>query len=319
MEHDLFSVYDYTQMVKCAPRARAYAGALKRYVTPGCTVIDIGAGTGFFSILACQYGAGRVIAIEPNNVIEIAKKSAKTNGCDDRIEFFKGFSQDYKTNVKADIIVSDLRGAMPLYRLHIPAIIDARERLLAKNGILLPQKDTICVALAQVGEADAVYKFLRQPNEYGLDLLDSYETVINSPRWFFSKPEHICPKPQIFTHLDYAAIVDPNVKRELSFPITQPGKVNGLMMWFDAQIAPDLSYSNGPEETERQYRSQFLPFEDELDLEEGDVFKVTLSATLIGGSYVWSWDSHLIKSGSDTSQISFKQSSFLGGLFKNTD
>lgn len=317
MEQDLFSVWDYAKMVACEPRTRPYVQALKRYVKPRSTVIDIGAGTGFFSLLACQYGASRVIAIEPNDEIQLAKEAAKDNGYDDRIEFYKGFSQDYAMDAKADIIISDLRGAMPLYGAHIPAIIDARQRLLKPQGTLIPKRDVIHVALARVDEEYRICNSLRGPNQYGVDMSSSHKGAINSPRWFFSKPEHIVSDTQIFADIKYETVESPNFVKKLSFAIQESGPANGLVMWFDAEIASGLSFSNAPTEPVRQYRSQFLPFESELNLTPEDRVEIKLSAQLIGGKYVWSWDTKLLKAGAASVQSSFKQSSFMGGVWKS--
>ena len=61
-----YSVVDYGCMVQCEPRTSVYAEALRRSITPGCKVIDLGAAFGIFSLLACKYGAGEVVAIEPD-------------------------------------------------------------------------------------------------------------------------------------------------------------------------------------------------------------------------------------------------------------
>lgn len=49
----------------------AYVAGLRQAVTPGCTVIDLGAGPGLFALLACQFGAGHVWAIEPDPSIHL--------------------------------------------------------------------------------------------------------------------------------------------------------------------------------------------------------------------------------------------------------
>lgn len=67
----VYSVSAYGDMITCEPRLSAYAEALRQAVRPGCTVIDLGAGTGIFALLACQYGAGRVTAIEPADAIRL--------------------------------------------------------------------------------------------------------------------------------------------------------------------------------------------------------------------------------------------------------
>src|ERR1043165_9575056 len=104
-----YNVLSYGQMITCEPRMSRYADALRQAVTPGCTVIDIGAGPGIFAMLTCKYGAGNVIAIEPNDSIELLSEFARANGFADRITVFKGLSTDYSPPEKADVIVSDIR------------------------------------------------------------------------------------------------------------------------------------------------------------------------------------------------------------------
>ena len=319
MEQDLFSVWDYAEMVHCEPRTRAYAAALKRHITPGCTVIDVGAGTGFFSLLACKYGAGHVIAIEPNDGIRLARENAKRNGYEDRITFFKGFSQEFEPKVTADVIISDLRGVLPLYKMHIPAIIDMRDRLLSDEGVLLPHKDTIQVALARESEIYKIYDSVVRTNEYGIDLTASYQPLINSPRAFFASPEHLTTKPQIFTELDYRKITSPDISKVLDFTVNKEGLSHGIIMWFDAQIDDGLKFSNAPDQPDRQYRSQFLPFEKPISLSASDRVTIELSAKLIAGNYVWSWRTEVFEGAAMVPKTVFKQSTFFAGLFKTSD
>ena len=89
----MYSVYFYGQMLADTPRLRAYVEALKRSVKPGAVVLDLGCGPGFFALLACQLGARRVYAVEPDDVIQIAHDAATANGYTDKIDFFQSFSQ----------------------------------------------------------------------------------------------------------------------------------------------------------------------------------------------------------------------------------
>ena len=137
----------YGEMVNCGPRMSAYAAALKAAITPGCTVLDVGAGSGIFALLACHYGAGKVIAVEPNDAIDLLTAAAQANGCADRIDVVKGISSDLDGSTRADVIISDLRGCLPLFESHIPAIIDARTRLLAPGGRMIPARDRLRIAM----------------------------------------------------------------------------------------------------------------------------------------------------------------------------
>ncbi|HSE23713.1 MAG TPA: 50S ribosomal protein L11 methyltransferase, partial [Pyrinomonadaceae bacterium] len=87
----MYSVYFYGRMLADTPRLRTYVEALKRSVKPGAVVLDLGCGPGFFALLACQLGARRVYAVEPDDVIQVAREAAVANGYAERIEFFQNF------------------------------------------------------------------------------------------------------------------------------------------------------------------------------------------------------------------------------------
>ena len=88
----MYSVPEYGQMITDTGRLEAYACALEQLIRPSSVVLDLGCGLGVFAILACRLGAARVFAIEPDNVIVLAKEIAAANGVEDRIEFFPQYS-----------------------------------------------------------------------------------------------------------------------------------------------------------------------------------------------------------------------------------
>src|SRR3954447_10840075 len=118
----MYSLHGYGEMIKDARRIELYAQALRRATHPGCVVLDLGTGPGIFALLACQYGAGRVYAVEPADVIQVAREIARANGFEGRIIFFQDRSTRVELPEKADVIVSDLRGVLPHFENHLSAI-----------------------------------------------------------------------------------------------------------------------------------------------------------------------------------------------------
>src|SRR6185503_18642477 len=116
---------------------------LRQVMKSDSVVMDLGSGPGVFALLACKLGARRVYAVEPSNVIGLAREAADANGCADRIQFFEKLSTEITLDEPATIIISDLRGVLPWFQQHIPSMIDARKRLLASGGTLIPQRDTV--------------------------------------------------------------------------------------------------------------------------------------------------------------------------------
>ena len=75
----VYSLYGYGEMIADRVRMNAYAEALRQTVKPGSVVLEIGTGPGIFAILACQLGAGRVIAIESDEIIQVARPFHECN------------------------------------------------------------------------------------------------------------------------------------------------------------------------------------------------------------------------------------------------
>ena len=305
-----YSVTSYGDMITSEPRMPAYAEALRQAVTPGCTVIDLGAGTGIFSLLACQYGAGTVTAIEPADAVLLLRETAEANGCADRISIVQGLSTEHVPPQKADVIVSDIRGTMPLFEHHIATIVDARERLLAPGGTLIPMRDTLRAALASHPEGYSPCEEPWQRNPYELDLRAGHRHAVNSGSKVFLQPEQLLSASAELAVLDYRTISSPNMSGKVVLQAERDGTAHGLVVWFDAELAPGIGFSNAPGQPKLVYGQSFFPFEQPLTLASGDRVEATIKANLVDGAYVWSWNSRLFRGAADKPELSMRQSSF---------
>lgn len=284
-----YGVGDYGDMVAPGPRIEAYAQALREHVRPGSVVVDIGAGTGVFALLACRLGAARVHAIEPNDAIQVARDAAAANGFSDRMVFHRALSTEVALAERADVVVSDLRGVLPLFEKHIPTIVDARERFLAPGGALIPLRDTIHVAPV---ESPEVYRSFEEPwlrNSLDLDLRAGRAQAVN--RWdkLRGRPHVLLAEPVVWAELDYASIVDPSVEGSLTWDPARAGTLHGFLVWFDCRMPGSAGFSNAPERPTLIYGQSFLPVETPVALRAGDAISLDLSARLVADEYVWRW------------------------------
>ena len=85
-----YGLRDYAGMILDEGRTQAYVESLKRRVTTGSVVLDIGAGTGIFALIAARLGARKVYAIEPNEVMHFGRRVAAQNGFDGASSSFEG-------------------------------------------------------------------------------------------------------------------------------------------------------------------------------------------------------------------------------------
>src|SRR5215469_811240 len=146
MSSHLYSLDQFASMFADRVRMDAYAKVIATAVRPDDTVVDLGCGVGIFALMACRAGARRVYAIDLNGVVEFGRHLAAVNGFGDRIQFLCGDSRQIHLPERADVIISDLRGVLPLFSSAIGTLEDARIRFLAEGGRLLPQKDTLVCA-----------------------------------------------------------------------------------------------------------------------------------------------------------------------------
>lgn len=115
--------------------------AIKKHVNEATSFLDIGAGTGVWAILAAKLGAKRVVAIEiEESLIPIIFRHAQENGVAQKIEIIHGNSDYVKLKGKFDVIVSELFGQDALGERVVKSFVSLRDRFLAPNGVLIPQK-----------------------------------------------------------------------------------------------------------------------------------------------------------------------------------
>lgn len=308
MSNHGYSVRSYGDMITRGTRMDAWTRALRDHIGPETRVLELGTGPGVFALIAAKFGAASVTAIEPDPSVEIGRIAARQNGLADKVTFLRGLSTDYHPEERADLIFSDMRGAMPLYQHHLPCIVDARERLLAPGGRMIARRDRIYAALVEDPEIDAGYRSPWKLEEHGLDLSAALPFVMNSWRATWMPRAKLLTDPVLFAELDYATLTESDWRAKLFWRTGRPGCAHGILLWFDCELAPGIVVSNAPGEPEQVYGQAYFPLEAPVPLLEDMPASVEISAKLIGGDYVWSWSF----SGKDASgqPRRFRQSSF---------
>jgi protein arginine N-methyltransferase 1 len=309
---DSYSIRDYGWMINDQIRTGCYVEALRRAVQPGSVVLDIGTGTGIFAILACQFGAARVYAVEPDDAIELAKLCAAKNPGSDRITWLQGFSTEIDLPEKVDIVIGDLRGNLPFHPSNIVSMIDARKRHLKSGGRMIAARDLLRAAPAS---APLENKNIASPwwrNEYGIDF-SSGQAFVTNAMWR-AKPEPIAPENMLsaaetWGSIDYQHVESPNLDGELAWRIERPGTVHGIYVWFDAEVADELGFSNAPDLPTLVYGRTFFPLQEAVDVAPGDRMATRMSATLLGDEYIYRWDTSVTDRAGNL-KCNFKQTTF---------
>jgi protein arginine N-methyltransferase 1 len=310
----MYSLRDFGGMIADAERFGAYAKAIAAAVRPGDTVAEIGCGPGVFSLLACRAGARRVFAIELDDSIQFARQLAAANGFTDRIVFFQSDSRKTELPERVNVIVSDIRGVLPLYEHVIPSLEDARLRLLAVGGIMIPQRDILKAAIIDASE---FYSYLTSPwrtSVSGVDLSPSLLPILNQSYSSTFKKEQLLTDAQNWGLLDYTIGASAQVTAELDLCAARDGTAHGVCLWFETKLFEDIGYSSGPGAMGTVYGQLFLPWLEPVALEKGRKIQLELHADLVGQDYIWRWET-TISAAANSAQLRFQQSTFQGANF----
>lgn len=302
----MYSVLDYGRMAADPVRMDAYARAIERVVRPGHVVLDIGAGTGIFSILAARAGAKHVHAIEPNPAIWLLSELAAENGVADRITLHHATTYEAALSERADVVIADLRGILPLHEENASVLRDARQRLLKPSGVVIPARDHLRVALV---EADGMWRWLARTWESferrGVAARAMRSSVLNTP---YSDRAHPIASSDVLSDgprwatLDYASYEGSVVEGTVELSVTRGGVAHGFAVWFEAELAGDIGFETGPGSS-MIYSRFFLPLLEPLSVRAGGRVALTLRADARGER--WAWDT-------TSARGRERQSTFLG-------
>ncbi len=289
MKVEPYSLSSYGKMISDRIRIGAYMDALRAVIRPGAVVMDIGTGPGIMAVLACQLGAKRVYAIEPGEIIQLAREIAAANQVVEKIEFFEDVSTNVTIPERADVIVSDLRGVLPFYAHHIPAIADARLRFLAPGGTLIGREDRVRAAVVQAPKRYSLIVGAWEHELPGQDLSPARRKAVNEIYKMLESSAVLMTQPELWAVLDYTRVEDPDVEGKLTWTVKRDGIGHGIAIWFDADLAEGIGFSNNPNSPAGIYGSMFLPWQEPVTLVAGQTVQVQLQAKALEDDYFWRW------------------------------
>ena len=306
-----YRLRDHARMFGSDTRNRAYAAALRRVVSVGDVVLDIGTGTGLLAMLACQAGASRVYAVESSPIVAHARALAARNGLATRITFLEQSSLTLTLPERVDVIVSDVRGVLPLAAGALTTLIDARTRFLKPRGRMVPAADVVCGAAVA---APDIYRTL-------VDVWGRSESGIDASPIRCAASQQIAPVNSgdlraltdviTWKRIDYLTCETPSASGPMRWEIPEhAGLSDGFALWFEARLADDISYCTGPGSGDDLYGAAFFPWPEPIACAAGTTIDVNLRADLVGGSYIWTWHTE-VRTGEECR--SFDQSTFAGG------
>ena len=308
----------HREMVTDPVRMQAWRCAIQRTVQPGDVVVDVGAGTGVLSFLACAAGARSVYAIEEASIIEVAREVAQQTPFADRITFFAKSSAEVRLPEPADVLLGDVFGAFGLNGNMLATLIDARARFLRPGGTVLPRAaELYCVPVEFTGfYSEAIDGW--SADVCGFDFRAARSRAVNQMHLTSITAEAALAEPSSLGRADVARAETAAWKGSTEFAICRAGTLHGIGGWCRAVWDSDISTTNSPFVTPRlDWHQAFFPIETAVSVRPGDRVRASFELATHGPWMIWSWIVDLDSAASGGKR--FRHSTFQGELLSLDD
>jgi len=258
-------------------RNRALAAALRALVRAGDTVVDIGAGSGFLSILAWRLGAKRCFCIERDEEAarlceEMIRKNNVT-GC----TVIHGSSFDVRGIPLADLVLSETLGNFAYEENVIEILRDARRFLKTDDGRMCPQSLAQWVAPVVT---DRQWAELASWDRTGFDM-DWEPGRARTMNNVYVRKIAIgdLPGGDAFREWDRVDFRGKNAsvrKARVEWQADRPRTVYGFALFWVCTLAPGIEISTSPAAPETHWQQIFLPLADPVTLARGEHFALSI-------------------------------------------
>jgi type I protein arginine methyltransferase len=258
-------------------RLDRFAAAITARIKPGDTVVDLGAGSGILSFLACRAGARHVYAIEAGGSIEFARRLAARNGFQDRIEFIAKPSTLVTLPHRVDAILGDIHDTFGLQAQGLATMTDARDRFLAPGRTLIPSR--IQLMTAPVEAPDHYHRTIEvwRRQVRGVDLSPMRSLAVNQPTAARIERSQLLSAVAPLATIDLMHVTSLHAGGATHADVMRDGTLHGVCGCFVTTLVEGVTMGNVPGESETtNFAQAFFPVESPIAVRAGDRVAIRL-------------------------------------------
>ena len=268
-------------MMNDDPRNQAYKDALVTTINEDTQVLEIGAGSGLLAMLAAQSGTKkRITTCEMTPVIaSVAKEIIELNGFDNSVKVIAKASKDISIGEdlteKADLIVSEVISNEFLGEGVLDTVEDAKKRLLAPGGRMIPESGSIMINLVG-GEAIGKKLYIGEVLGFNLEPFNKIKPRKISIDQQMNSVE-LLTNDAIAFQFDFQEKDEfPREVRTLELKVQKTGKCFGIIQWVSLRLVDEIIFENHPvkQVAESAWHPMFYPFYKPLNLLKNQVIHI---------------------------------------------
>jgi protein arginine N-methyltransferase 1 len=264
--------------VSDAIRLARYQAAIAKVVAKGSTVADLGSGSGVLGLLCLQAGAGRLVAVDDSDMLEVARETLTRSGYGDCSTFIRGKSSQIELPERVDVVICDHVGYFGFDYGVVEFLADARKRFLKPGGTLIPASIRLNIAAVGAQRCDELangWCAEGVPNEF--HWLRTH--AVNTKHAVNLERGDVLAVPAVLGDIDLHADNPEFFSWNAELRIERDGLMHGLAGWFECELAEGVWMTNSPLAEAPIRRSQaFLPIDEAVEVKAGDTIRATVMA-----------------------------------------
>uniref|UniRef100_A0A8C1RV64 type I protein arginine methyltransferase n=1 Tax=Cyprinus carpio TaxID=7962 RepID=A0A8C1RV64_CYPCA len=254
---------------------------LKRRKVTRCSfnpqvVLDVGCGTGILSMFAAKAGARKVIAVDQSEIIYQAMDIVRSNKLEETITLIKGRIEEIDLPVeKVDIIISEWMGYFLLFESMLDSVLYARDRYLADDGLVYP--DRCNISLAAVGDTQKHSdRIAFWDDVYGFEMRCMKKAVIPEAVVEVLKPETVISEPAVIKTIDCGTVTVSELEftADFSLKITACTFCTAIVgyfdIFFDKNCGNKVMFSTAPGCTKTHWKQTVFLLESPIPVKTGE-------------------------------------------------
>ena len=286
MTSDLLDFHAFC-LTQTGTRLEQYAHAITQLVRDGQAVVDLGAGSGILSFLACRAGARRVYAIEASEAISLGELLAAIGGFRDRIEFIHTPSTLLVLPERVDAVVADIHDTFGLQHKGLASFMDARDRFLTPGGVLIPSSIQLIVAPVEAPDLYRKTIDVWRQDVQGVDVSPVRAMAVNQVGAGRFEPEQLLAPPTPLTTIDLTSVRSLHVGGSARASVTRDGTLHGVCGCFVTTLTDEVVMGNVPGDAgTTNFAQAFFPIDTPVPVRTGDALSMGVD-TLDGAVTRW--------------------------------
>ncbi len=226
-------------------------------------------------MFAAKAGARHVYGVDMSGIVEQAKTIVNTNGLGDKVTILRGKVEDIKLPVeKVDIIISEWMGYCLFYESMLDTVLFARDKWLAPNGLMFPDRATLYVTAIE----DRQYKDDKinwWDDVYGFDMSCIKNVALQEPLVDVVDRNQVVANSCLLKEIDIQTCTKDDIPFDSPFSLTvkRNDYVQALVTFFNIEFTKchkRVGFSTAPEAPYTHWKQTVFYLEDYVTCKKGE-------------------------------------------------